>query len=75
MDFAPIAKFNNKLEAETVAHILDQAGITYLIQSDEAIFGDGGIGPYVSLQVPADRLVEATELLAGTSDEIGDPSD
>jgi len=73
MDFAPIAEFNNKLEAETVAHVLDQAGIAFLIKSDEAIFGEGGIGAYVSLHVQSDRLAEAKELLAGTTDEIDGP--
>jgi hypothetical protein len=65
MDFIRIANFNNKLEAETVAHVLDAADLPFVIHSDEALFGEGGIGEYVFLSVPADRVDEARDLLSG----------
>jgi hypothetical protein len=65
MDFIRIANFNNKLEAETVAHVLDSADLPFMIHSDEAIFGEGGIGEYVFLSVPAEREAEARDLLTG----------
>ena len=71
MDFIRIANFNNKLEAETVAHILDAADLPFVIHSDEAIFGEGGLGEFVFLSVPADREEEAKNLLAGLTDGAG----
>ncbi len=65
MDFIRIANFNNKLEAETVAHVLDGAEIPFVIHSDEALFGEGGVGDYVFLSVPEDRAEEARNLIAG----------
>jgi len=69
MDFVRIANFNNKLEAETTAHVLDQTGIPFIIHSDEALFGEGGISDYVYLSVPEDRMSEAKRLIDGLTDE------
>ncbi len=65
MDFVRIANFNNKLTAETTAHVLDQAGIPFTIHSDDVLFGEGGISDYVFLSVPGDREAEAREMIAG----------
>lgn len=70
MDFVKIADFNNKLEAETVAHVLDGHDIPWLVKSDEGFFGDGGISDQVSLKVPADKVEQAKEVLEGVTDEL-----
>jgi hypothetical protein len=72
MDFVRIADFNNKLIAETTAHILDAEGIPFIIHSDEALFGEGGISEYVFLSVPEDREAQARSLIEGVS---GEPDD
>lgn len=73
MDFVRIADFNNKLTAETTAHVLDQEGIPFIIHSDESIFGEGGVSEYVFLSVPADREARARELIAGLNPDDGTP--
>ncbi len=69
MDFVRIADFNNKLGAETTAHVLDQSGVPFIIHSDETLFGEGGISDYVFLSVPEDRVDEAKRLIDGLTDE------
>lgn len=69
MDFVRIANFNNKFEAETTAHVLDQAAVPFIIHSDEPIFGEGGISNQVFLSVPEDRAAEAKGLIDGLTDE------
>jgi len=68
MDFVRIADFNNKLEAETTAHVLDEAAIPFIIHSDESIFGEGGVSQYVFLSVPEDQEAKARELIGGLTD-------
>ena len=65
MEFVKIANFNNKLEAETAAHVLDSKEIPYQIHSDEGLFGEGGVSPYVFLSVPVAHETLAKELLEG----------
>ncbi len=66
MDFVPIAQFNTRLEAETIAHALDQYGIPFLVKSEDVgMVGSGGgmttLG--ASLWVPAEQVEEVAELL------------
>ncbi len=62
MEYVEIARFESRLEAETIGHALDQFGIPFLVQSHVvAIFGPGLGGAW--LQVPVDRAEEAKELL------------
>lgn len=67
MDYVEIARFDSRLEAETVGHALDQYGISFLVQSDDiGMFGPGHMGRTpggAGLRVPADRAEEAKELL------------
>ena len=67
MEFTEIARFNSRLEAETVGHALDQFEIPFLVQSaDIGMFGPGMIGTSpagAQLLVPQDRETEARELL------------
>lgn len=67
MDYVEIARFDSRLEAETVGHALDQYGIPFLVQSDDiGMFGPGHMGRTpggAGLRVPADRTEEAKELL------------
>jgi|GEM_PF-1181314 len=67
MDFVKIASFNNNFEAETVAHLLDGEDIPYNIHSNEAIFGDGGVGNYVFLSVSSDQKEKAVALIEGAT--------
>lgn len=67
MEFVKIANYNNKLTAETSAHLLDEQDIPYQIHSDEGFFGEGGVSPYVFLSVPAEREAEAREILDAVS--------
>ncbi|MDF3129718.1 DUF2007 domain-containing protein [Kiritimatiellaeota bacterium B1221] len=67
MDFVRIANFNNQFEAETVAHLLDGEDIPYNIHSNEALFGEGGVGPYVFLSVAGDQEEKARAILASVS--------
>ncbi len=68
MEFAEVARFSSRLEAEAVGHALDQYSIPFLVQSaDVGIFGPGmtGWSPQgASLLVPADRVAEVLELLS-----------
>jgi hypothetical protein len=64
MNFVRIANFNNKLQAETTAHLLDEASIPFTIHSDESIFGEGGVSQYVFLSVPAEFEEKARALIA-----------
>jgi hypothetical protein len=73
MDFVRIADFNNKLNAETTAHVLDQAGIPFIIHSDESIFGEGGISQYVFLSVPREKEAQARELIDGLNPDADTP--
>lgn len=59
MDFVRIANFNNKLEAETTGHLLDEESIPFMIHSDESIFGEGGVSQFVFLSVPSDMKERA----------------
>ncbi len=62
MDYVEIARFDSRLEAETIGHALDQYGIPFQVQSHVlAVFGPGPGG--AGLHVPADRAEEANELL------------
>ncbi len=67
MDYVEIARFDSRLEAETIGHALDQYDIPFLIQSpDIGMFGPGFTGRApggAGLHVPADRAEEAKELL------------
>ncbi len=67
MEFVEIARFNSRLEAETIGHALDQYDIPFLVQSpDVGIFGPGmtGTSPQgARLCVPEDRVAEVEELL------------
>ena len=67
MEFAEIARFSSRLEAEAVGHALDQFDIPFLVQSaDIGMFGPGMIGNSpagAQLLVPQDREEEARELL------------
>ena len=67
MKYVEIARFNSRLEAETIGHALDQYDIPFVVQSpDIGIFGPGmtGSSPLgASLQVPEDRVEEVEELL------------
>ena len=67
MNYTEIARFDSRLEAETVGHALDQYGIPFFVQSaDIGMFGPGNIGRApggAGLCVPAERAEEASELL------------
>ncbi len=67
MEFVEIARFDSRLEAETVGHALDQYNIPFFIQSqDIGVFGPGHMGKTpggAGLCVPEDRAKEASELL------------
>ena len=67
MKFVEIAKFDSRLEAETIGHALDQYDIPFLVQSaGVGMFGMGMMGKSpvpVSLCVPDNRLDEVRELL------------
>ena len=65
MDFVRIADFNNKLNAETTAHVLDQSGIPFIIHSDDSIFGEGAITENVFLSVPKEQEAQARDLIDG----------
>jgi hypothetical protein len=68
MEFEEVAKFDSRLEAETVGHALDQYEIPFLVQSaDVGIFGPGMTGwspEGARLLVPANRVQEVLELLS-----------
>ncbi len=62
MDYVEIARFDSRLEAETIGHALDQYGIPFLVQSHViSMLGPGPGGAW--LHVPEDRAAEAKELL------------
>ncbi len=67
MKFVELAKFDSRLEAETIGHALDQYDIPFLVQSaGVGMFGMGMMGKSpvpVSLCVPDNRLDEVRELL------------
>ncbi len=67
MNYVEIARFESRLEAETIGHALDQYDIAFLIQShDIGMFGPGHMGRTpggAGLLVPADRAEEASKLL------------
>lgn len=67
MDFTEIARFNSRLEAETIGHALDQYDIPFVVRSEDiGMFGPGHVGRSpggAGLCVPADRADEAAELL------------
>ena len=68
MEFKEIARFNSRLEAETIGHALDQHGIPFLVQSsDIGIFGPGHAGGTTAgaaLCVPENRVREVRKLLS-----------
>ena len=73
MDFVRIANFNNQLEAETAAPLLDAEDIPFSIHSNESIFGEGGVGLYVFLSVPEEKREQALQLIEranGAPEEI-----
>ena len=67
MDFAEVARFSSRLEAEAIGHALDQYDIPFMVQSaDTGMFGPGMVGwspEGATLLVPEDRLDEVKELL------------
>ncbi len=82
MKFVELAKFDSRLEAETIGHALDQYDIPFLVQSAAiGMFGMGMMGKSpvpVSLCVPDNRLEEVRELLtcvAGLVEEGEEPPD
>ncbi len=66
-EFVEIARFDSRLEAETIGHALDQFDIPFFVQShDIGMFGPGHMGRTpggAGLCVPADKAEEASELL------------
>ncbi len=82
MKFVELARFDSRLEAETIGHALDQYDIPFLVQSaGVGMFGMGMMGKSpvpVSLCVPDYRLDEVRELLscvAGPVEEGEEPPD
>ena len=67
MKFVEIARFDSRLEAETVGHALDAHEIPFIVQgSDIGIFGPGMVGKSpieVALLVPESALEEVKRLL------------
>ena len=67
MDYVEIARFESRLEAETVGHALDSYEIPFLVQSaDIGMFGPGMVGwspAGAALLVPENRVEEVRELL------------
>ena len=67
MEFVEIARFNSRLEAESIGHALDQYEIPFLVQSaDVGMFGPGMVGTSPAgarLLVPENKLEEVRELL------------
>jgi hypothetical protein len=67
MDFIEIARFNSRLEAETIGHALDQYGIPFIVKSENVgVFGPGAEGPNLwgaTLWVPEDKANEVAQLL------------
>ncbi len=76
-EFVEIARFDSRLEAETIGHALDQYDIPFFIQShDIGMFGPGHMGRTpggAGLCVPEDKAEEASALLrcAVRGDEEG----
>lgn len=66
-EFVEIARFDSRLEAETIGHALDQFDIPFFVQShDIGMFGPGHMGRTpggAGLCVPAEQAEEASELL------------
>jgi hypothetical protein len=66
--FVSIARFDTRLEAETIGHALDQYDIPFLVKSEDiGIFGPGHVMSTpqgASLWVPASRRKEVAELLS-----------
>jgi hypothetical protein len=57
MEYTPIATFNSRLEAETVAHSLDQHNIPFILKGEDVglFLGGASIVPGgVTLLVPTD---------------------
>ena len=67
-EFVQIARFDTRLEAETIGHALDQYDILFLVKSDDiGIFGPGHVMSTpqgASLWVPASRREEVSDLLS-----------
>ncbi len=76
MKFVELAKFDSRLEAETIGHALDQYEIPFLVQSaGVGMFGMGMVGKSpvpVSLCVPDNRLDEVKELLSCFAEPLGE---
>lgn len=76
MKFVELAKFDSRLEAETIGHALDQYDIPFLVQSaGVGMFGLGMVGKSpvpVSLCVPDYRLAEVKELLTCVASPVED---
>ena len=78
MECVESARFNSRLEAETVGHALDQYDIPFLVQSaDVGMFGPGmiGISPAgAQLLVPQDCVETVRDLLTClvTDEELGE---
>ena len=66
-DLVEIANFMTKTEAEAAAGLLRNAGIPYLIQSQEGML-HGPIGPGASIYVAPEMAEHAREVF-GLSDE------
>lgn len=67
-ELVEIARFSSRLEAESIAHALDQYAIPFVVRSDDiGIYGPGmtGWSPQgASLWITADRVDEVRELLS-----------
>ena len=67
MEYVEIARFESRLEAETIGHALDQYEIPFMVQSEDVgMFGPGMVGwspAGAALMVPEDRVEEVRELL------------
>ncbi len=76
MKFVELARFDSRLEAETIGHALDQHDIPFLVQSAAVgIFGLGMVGKSpvpASLCVPDNRLDEVRELLSCFAEPLGE---
>lgn len=67
MEYVEIARFESRIEAETIGHALDQYDIPFMVQSaDVGMFGPGMVGwspAGAALLVPEDRVEQVRELL------------
>lgn len=69
-DLVEVANFRTKVEAEAAAVLLKNAGIPYLIQSQEGML-HGPLYPGATIYVPPEAAADARDVL-GTEDDDGD---